>query len=120
MFFRANNVKYNIRAANFDLMKQILSSIDWVSILSPLDNDAWSVFRSIFQDAIENCIITYAPREKKSLYTNSEVFRLKRNRNKLRKKFLVILSASDLSNKSVINPLNCQICRDSNLLLLGA
>jgi len=87
-----------IRATNFDLMKQILSSMDWVSILSPLDiDDAWSVSRSTFQDVIENCIPTYAPREKKSLYTNSEVFSLKRKKNKLWKKFLVTHSASDIS-----------------------
>jgi len=109
-----------MRAANFDLMKkQILSSMDWLSILSPLDiDDAW--FRSTSQDAIENCIPTCTPRGKKNLYTNSEVFSLKRKKNKLQKKFLVTYSASDLSNlKSVINAHNCQICRGSRLTLKG-
>ena len=34
------SLKYNyLRAANFNLMKQILSNVDWVSLLSPLNTD---------------------------------------------------------------------------------
>jgi len=76
---KTDNLKYNIRAPDIDLMKQTLGDVDWVSLLDPLDmNDAWLYFKSIFQDAFDNCVPTYKPKEKKSLYSNSEVFSLKR------------------------------------------
>ena len=34
-----DNLKYNIRAANIDLMKQALSNVDWAAILEPLDTN---------------------------------------------------------------------------------
>ena len=103
---KSDNVKYNIRAANFDLMRQSLSNVDWASLLNPLIDNAWSLFKSIFQNIIDDCIPTYKPREKKNLYTNSDVFTLKKKKNKLRKKYLLTHSASDLSNfKSVNNQL---------------
>jgi len=44
----SDNLRYNIGAANVDMMKEALGNIDWESILDPLDiNDAWLLFRSI-------------------------------------------------------------------------
>jgi len=72
----------NIRAANFDVMRENLSNVDWVSLLSPLNtNDAWSLFKSIFQKVIDDNIPTYKPRDKKNVYINSEVFTLKKMKN---------------------------------------
>ena len=104
---KTDNLKYNTRAANIDLMKQTLGDVDWVSLLDPLDmSDAWLQFRSIFQDALDNCVPTYKPKEKKSLYSNSEVFSLKRKKNHLWKKYLSTRSLIDLANfKSVNNQL---------------
>ena len=69
-------------------------------------SDAWLQFRSIFQDALDNCVPTYKPKEKKSLYSNSEVFSLKRKKNHLWKKYLSTRSLIDLANfKSVNNQL---------------
>ena len=69
-------------------------------------NDAWLQFKSIFQNTIDQCVPTYKPKEKKSLYSNSEVFNLKRRKNHLWKRYLSIRSAADLSNfKSVNNQL---------------
>ena len=66
---KADDIKYNTRAANIDLMKQILSDIDRVSILDPLNtNDAWLQFKSIFQDAFDKCVPTYKQKDKKNLY----------------------------------------------------
>jgi len=65
-------------------MKQTLGNVDWVSLLDPLDmSDAWLQFKSIFQDTLDNFVPTYKPKEKKSLYSNSEVFSLKRKKNQL-------------------------------------
>ena len=50
---KTDNIKYNNRAANINLMKQILSDIDLVSILDPLNtNDAWLQFKSIFSGCL--------------------------------------------------------------------
>ena len=46
---KSENLKYNIRAANTELMKQALSDVDWESILETLDTDgAWMLFKNIF------------------------------------------------------------------------
>ena len=90
---KTDNIKYNTRAANIDLMKQILSDIDRVSILDPLNtNDIWLQFKSIFQDTFDKCVPTYKQKEKKNLYCNSEVFCLKGKRNQLWKKYLPTLN----------------------------
>ena len=72
-------------------MRQILRSVDWVSILSSLEiDDVWSVVKSIFQDTINF----------------TELFSLEKEKNKLWKRYLITCSASDLSNfKSVNNQL---------------
>jgi len=76
-----NNVRYNTREANIDQMKQSLSDVDWIFLIDPLDvSDAWLQFKSVFQDALNNCGPIYKPKKKKSLYSNSEVFSLKGRR----------------------------------------
>jgi len=101
------NIKYNVRAANIELMKQVLSDVDWKSILDTVDtNDAWLLFRAIFQDIIDRHVPTYKQREKKCLYSNSEVFSLKKQKNKQWKRYLSTQSPADLSTfKSVNNQL---------------
>ena len=85
-------------------MKQTLGDVNWVSILDPLDmNDAWLQFKSIFQNTIDQCVPTYKPKEKKSLYSNSEVFSLKRRKNHLWNRYISTCSAADLSNFKSLN-----------------
>ena len=85
---KSENFKYNISAANIDLMKQALCDVDWESILDTLNtNDAWMLFKAIFQDLVNKHVPTYKLREKKSLYSNSEVFSLKKHKNKLWKRY---------------------------------
>ena len=101
---KSMNLKYNIRAANIDLMKQALGNVDWESILDALDtNDAWLLFKAIFQDIIDKYVPIYKQREKKSLYSNSEVFSLKKHKNKLWKKYLSTRSPTDLSDFKIVN-----------------
>ena len=46
-------------------MKQALGNVDWVSILNTLDtNDAWLLFKTIFQDIIDKYVPVYKQREK--------------------------------------------------------
>ena len=98
------NLKYNIRAANIELMKQALGDVDWVSTLHTLDaNGAWILFKTIFQDIIDKYVPTYKQRERKSLYSNSEVFSLMKHKNKLWKKYLSTCSPTDLSNFKKVN-----------------
>ena len=87
------NCKHNIRVANNELMKQALGNVDWVSILDTLDtNDVWLLFKTIFQNIIDKYVLVYKQREKKNLYSNSEVFSLKKHKNKFWKSvFLPIL-----------------------------
>jgi len=40
------NIKYNVTAANIELMKQALSDVDWKLILDT--NDSWLLFKAIF------------------------------------------------------------------------
>ena len=85
-------------------MKQTLGDVDWISLLHPLDvNDTWLHFKSAFQDTLDNCVPTYRPKEKKSLYSNSEVFYLKRRKNHLWKKYLSTHSSVNLSNFKLVN-----------------
>ena len=77
------NRKHNITVANNELMKQALGNVDWVSILDTLDtNDAWLLFKTIFQNIIDKYVLVYKQREKKNLYSNSEVFSLKKHNTK--------------------------------------
>ena len=56
----SDNIRYNIRAADIDMMKMTLSEIDWTSILDPQDtNDAWLLFKSKFQEIIDKYVPTY-------------------------------------------------------------
>lgn len=73
---KSQTYKHNIRAENIDFMKQALCDIDWELILDAEDtNDAWLLFKTIFQDFVDKCVPTYKQRVMKSLYSNSEVFR---------------------------------------------
>ena len=99
-----DNLKYNIRAANIDLMKQALTNVDWVSNMETLDtNESWLLFKSIFQDIIDTYVPTYKQRERKSLYSNIEVFSLKKQKNKLWKKYHSTRSPTDLLNFKTVN-----------------
>ena len=52
-----------------------------MSILDTLDtNDAWLLFKVIFQDINDKYVPIYKQRQKKSLYSNSEVFSLKKQK----------------------------------------
>jgi len=99
-----DNLKYNIRAANIDQMKQALSNVDWASILEILDTiESWLLFKSIFKGIIDKYVPIYKQREKKSLYSNSEVFSLKKQKNKLWKKYHLTRSPTDLFNFKTVN-----------------
>ena len=102
----SNNIRYNIGAANIDMMKEAIGNIDWESILDPLDtNDAWLLFKCIMQNLIDKHVPTCRPKERKNWYTTPEVFNLKKN-NKLWKKHRSTRSPRDLSNfKSTNNEL---------------
>ena len=98
------NLKRNIRGANIELIKKAVGNVDWVLILSTLDtNDAWLLFKTIFQDIIDKYVPVYKQGEKKNLYSNSEVFSLKRHKNKLWKMYLSTYSPTDLSNFKIVN-----------------
>ena len=98
---KSENFKYNIGAANIDLMKQALCDVDRESILDTLNtNDAWM---TIFQDLVDEHVPTYKLREKKSLYSNSEVFSLKKHKNKLWKRYFSTRNPVDLSNFKLVS-----------------
>ena len=93
----SDNIRYNVGAANIDMMKEALSNVDWQSILDPLDtNDAWLLFKCIMQDLIDKHVPTYRTKERRNLYTTPEVFNLKKYRNKLWKKYRSTCSPSQL------------------------
>ena len=48
-------------------------------------------------------LTVYKQREKKNLYTNSEVFSLKKQKNKLWKRYLSTHAPTDLSNFKLVN-----------------
>ena len=80
----SDKTRYNIAAANIDMMKESLSSVEWSSILDPLNiNDAWLLFKTTFQDIIDKHVPAYIPKERKNLYATPEVFILKKKKNKL-------------------------------------
>jgi len=94
---------YNVGAANLELMKEILD-VDWELILGPLDiSDSWKCFKTIYQDAIDRCVPVHKPKIKKNLWVNSDALQLKRNKNKLWKKFRVTGSPSNLLNYKTVN-----------------
>ena len=67
-------------------MKQALGNVDWVLILNTPDtNDAWLLYKTIFQDIIiDKYVSIYKQRGKKSLYfISAKVFSLKKHKNKL-------------------------------------
>ena len=61
-------------------------------------------------------LVTYKPKEKKSLHSNSEVFCLKRKKNHLWKRYLSTRSSVDLSNFKLVNNqlrnLTCNLRKD--------
>ena len=99
------NLKYNIRAANIELMKQALGDVDWVSTLHTLDaNGAWLLFKTIFRISLINMFpLINKEKGKVCSYSNSEVFSLRKHKNKLWKKCLSTCSPTDLSNFKKVN-----------------
>ena len=88
----SDNIQYNVGAANIDMMKEALGNIDWESILDLLDSImmldySWLFLKCIMQDLIDKHFPTYRPKERKHLYTTSEVFTLKKKKNKLWEKY---------------------------------
>ena len=74
-----NGVKYNVGAANLDLMNETLQSVDWNSTLSSLDvNASWDYFKAIYQDAIDRCVPVYKAKLKKNLWMNFDALQLKK------------------------------------------
>jgi len=50
-----SSVKYNVGAANLELVNEFLRSVDWESTCGGLDvNDSWGYFKLVYQDAIDN------------------------------------------------------------------
>jgi len=99
-----SSVKYNVRAANLDLMKEILQNVDWDSSFSSLNVDnSWKCFKRIYQDAIDRCVPTYRPKIKKNLWTNSDSLQLQRRKDKLWKKYRATCCSSDLINYKEVN-----------------
>ena len=85
-------------------MKQALSDVDWESILETLDTDgAWMLFKNIFQDIIDHNVPTYKQRGKKNLYSNSEVFSLKKHKSKLWKRYHSTRAPTDLPKFKLVN-----------------
>ena len=77
-------VKYNVGAANLELMNEILRNVDWESTLGGLDvNDSWGYFKSVYQDAIDKCVPKYKSKLRKKLWMTSDALQLKRSENKL-------------------------------------
>ena len=105
---KPDSIKYNITAASIELMKQALSDVDWESILDPLNtNDAWLLFKTIFQDILDKHGHLHTER----VYSNAEVFSLKKQKNKLWKRYIFTRSPSELSTfKSVNNQLRSLTC----------
>ena len=107
----SDKTRYNIAAANIDMMKESLSSVDWSSILDPLNtNDAWLLFKTTFQDIIDKHVPTYIPKERKNLYATPEVFILKKKKNKLWKKYCLTHSPSDFTSaNNELRSLTCNL-----------
>jgi len=61
------------------------------------------LFKLIFQGIIDEYVPTYKQRERKSLYSNLEVFFLKKQKNKLLEKYHSTRSPTDLLHFKAIN-----------------
>ena len=61
------------------------------------------LFKTIFQDLVNKHVPTYKLREKKSLYSNSEVFSLKKHKNKLWRRYFSTRNPVDLLNFKLVN-----------------
>ena len=52
-----NRPKYNLRHADFETMREILSHVDWHDSLTPLYiHEAWEFFTVHFNDTLDQCI----------------------------------------------------------------
>jgi len=106
--------KYNVGAANLDMMNETLQSVDWNSTLSSLDvNDAWVCFKVIYQDAINKiCVPVYKTKQKKNLWMNSDALQIKKSKNKLWKRYSTAGCTSNLLKYKAVNNKLRQLTRN--------
>jgi len=110
---RISGVKYNVGAANLDLMNETLQTVDWKSTLSSLDvNASWDCFKAIYQDAIDRCVPVYKAKQKKNLWMNFDALQLKKSKNKLWKRYRTTGCSSDLLNYKAVNNRLRQLTRN--------
>ena len=87
--------KFNLRSADFPKMRQLISDVDWESILNPLDlQDAWHYFSTVFDDIIAKSIPLDLPHHKKNIYMSHKAFRLKNKKCKLWNRYTATRSVS--------------------------
>ena len=98
-----NRPKYNLRHADFETMREILSHVDWHDSLTPLSiHEAWEFFTVHFNDTLGQCIPLTRQYKNKNIYMSSEARRLKNRRNKLWKKYMTSKSVDDFHRYSVV------------------
>jgi len=65
--------KLNLHKADYVKMRELLSAVDWQEAIDPLQiTDAWNLFSSTLDNAIETCIPKYRPSTRKNTYMTRE------------------------------------------------
>ena len=76
-------------------MRQLISDVDWESILNPFDlQDAWHYFSTVFDDIIAKSIPLDLPHHKKNIYMSHKALRLKNKKCKLWNRYTATRSVS--------------------------
>ena len=80
--------KFNLYRADFSKLNSLISSVDWVAVMSDFDIiSAWDYFSSVLENYIKECIPMSVPKKKKNVYINREAKALKNKRNSLWKRY---------------------------------
>ena len=76
-------------------MRQLISDVDWKSILNPLDlQDAWDYFSTVFDDIIAKSIPLDLLHCKKNIYMSHKALGLKNKKCKLWNQYTATRSVS--------------------------
>ena len=70
-------------------MRELLSTVNWQGEFDSLETtEAWNLFSTTVDSAIEDCILTFCPSTRKNIYMTGEVLHLKNVKHRLWRKYL--------------------------------
>jgi len=81
--------RLNMHKADYVKMRELLNAVNWEESIGSLEiTEAWNLFSTTLDSAIDACIPTFCPSTKKNLYMTKEALHQKNVKNRLWRQYL--------------------------------